>query len=149
MTVIGPLGTWFLIIVGWWIVHITSAKRALRAEDRAEIAEITDVVAGIRDRAIEYYRRGPADADAKKDEVLLRMQLDSLNHQVRLLYEGRKKKFYELSKEHESLRKSVTGGTFGSAKRVPLPYEAGEIQSIVMTSGTYVKRLREEFERAN
>jgi hypothetical protein len=147
MALVGPLGSWLLIVLGWRIVHVTSADRARRSEELAEVTELTKIVRTIGDLAVEYYRESPA-VDAKKTEATLVRQLNLLQHRAGLLRNNRADQ-YDLEDHHWRLRQAVTDDPFASAGRTALEFEAPRILRVWLASDDYVTRLRNEFERAN
>ena len=148
-----PLVPSILTIVGWLIVSkqqetARAEQQRLANEDRAEqqrlvnedrnradkterISSILNQITDIKELSFTYYQLDANDTNAIELGLIIPARIQQLNHfinraccQNQVLPEPIRKKFIKF-------RRTLTGGTFGSAQRISLPITDNLYQKII------------------
>ena len=148
-----PLVPSILTIVGWLIVSkqqetARAEQQRLVNEDRAEqqrlvnedrnradkterISNILNQITDIKELSFTYYQLDANDTNAIELGLIIPARIQQLNHfinraccQNQVLPEPIRKKFIKF-------RRTLTGGTFGSAQRISLPITDNLYQKII------------------
>ena len=148
-----PLVPSILTIVGWLIVSkqqetARAEQQRLVNEDRAEqqrlvnedrnradkterISSILNQITDIKELSFTYYQLDANDTNAIELGLIIPARIQQLNHfinraccQNQVLPEPIRKKFIKF-------RRTLTGGTFGSAQRISLPITDNLYQKII------------------
>jgi len=151
--IILPLVPSILTIVGWLIVSkqqetARAEQQRLVNEDRAEqqrlvnedrnradkterISNILNQITDIKELSFTYYQLDANDTNAIELGLIIPARIQQLNHfinraccQNQVLPEPIRKKFIKF-------RRTLTGGTFGSAQRISLPITDNLYQKII------------------
>ena len=151
--IILPLIPSILTIVGWLIVSkqqetARAEQQRLVNEDRAEqqrlvnedrnradkterISNILNQITDIKELSFTYYQLDANDTNAIELGLIIPARIQQLNHfinraccQNQVLPEPIRKKFIKF-------RRTLTGGTFGSAQRISLPITDNLYQKII------------------
>jgi len=113
---IAPIGSWVLVIAGWFIVRRDQNRRELRKEVRALIDSVLDQVDTLEDDATTYFTTTDGSSGSGMGAAI-RSSLKSIGVDVKHVYDASKGKID--AQEHLiSLRKAITAGDFDSAARV-------------------------------
>jgi len=147
LAIVAPTITWVLVLIGWIVVHWTTARRARRQEELGMLAAIEKRVIALRDLAVSYYTSPASDSDSGT-VVRLKLELKSIVGSVRLLRK-RQPNGYEVEGDIIGLRQAVTGGMFESGSKVRRPPDDEKVQNIWSRVDDLLQALQGEFERVN
>lgn len=86
LSTISPWVTWFLVVIGWWWVSKSHAKRETRKEMRALLDDIVKQVYEIEDSAHRYFMVRPDDIDARRLSFQIKRELKRMAARINQLY---------------------------------------------------------------
>ncbi|NHQ81148.1 hypothetical protein HA051_06070 [Chromobacterium vaccinii] len=112
---LAPLGSWLLILIGWYRVTKENDERQLRKEIKERIDAIGELVDSIEDDSNEYYVTEPTPEAAKLARKI-KSNLAGVGHHLNIL-STIDSETYNCSQEFIALRKTVTGKQFDSSER--------------------------------
>jgi hypothetical protein len=152
LAVVSPWVTPTLVILGWLVVHWTSAararKQALRQEDLDAVRVLEARVCKLRDLAIEYYTGDTPQATASAVKGShIRYEIQSLSAAIRML-RGRRE-VYDVDSEMKALRRAITGGQFDSAERAKVAHHDPQVQEVCLEADRLIEELWSEFRKAH
>jgi hypothetical protein len=137
-----------LVVLGWAVVHFTTARRARRQEDLTAIAAIEKRVGELRSRVVKYFTTSPDSDQAGADAAFIRFELQSLIAAIGVLREG-SPKHYDLSSETMYMRQCITADPFDSATRQALKDSDVRVQSVWLACDQLTTELRKCCARAH
>ncbi|WP_143714424.1 hypothetical protein [Laribacter hongkongensis] len=116
--IISPMGSWILVIIGWFFVRYDNNKRESRKELRNELDSIIILIDKIEEKAREYYKTPPGNSSGLALEI--KSSIKRLGMHIKRISDSDKK--YEKCKEHLlEYRIHVTSNDFECSSREPKP----------------------------
>jgi len=136
------IGTWLIIILGWFIVNYLHNKRELRRESRAQLDAFNTSLSSVERKAIEYHLK------LEHDEILareLKRQLDEIRKlSIRLGLVDTKAHNLLIIK----LRKSITFDNFDNCTNHKQENENGElIAGIYDSCDDFIDKMESGFKK--
>lgn len=112
---IAPLGSWILVIAGWYVVNKGNNKREARKEIKAMLDAALARTDRIAELAQDYYASEPG-AENSKRAARIRSDLKTLATEVSNLRSA-SSNHIDANRALITLRQAITGGKFDSADR--------------------------------
>lgn len=140
---LAPLGSWILVIAGWYVVSKGHNKREARKEIKATLDGAVARSERIAELAQDYYASDPGFENAKR-AGRIRSELKTLATEVHILRSASEAKI-DANHALIALRQAITGGEFDSSNRAAEPPESEVFAEIDEAVVAFHRRLTVSF----
>jgi hypothetical protein len=141
--VVGYVGGWIAIVIGWRVSWAQNLKR----EERKELRELTDrlieLCHDVEHRSIDFLSSEPGGED-RQDQLHIRNDLSRLS---RALSRLKTDSGFDCTAYMVAYRQAITGGAFDSSDRAALPLDSPDLTRIAVASLNLVDQMEAEYGR--